>query len=46
MSDDTPTLQQQLDDVRDALRQARELVGTNIPASPPNVEAQIPVVEI
>ncbi len=44
MSADVTTLQQQLDDVRNALRQARQLIGTNISTVPPNVE--VPVVEI
>ena len=46
MTDDANTLQHQLDDVRNALRLARQLIGTNVSVSPPNLEAHIPVVEI
>ncbi|WP_260972896.1 hypothetical protein [Mycolicibacterium llatzerense] len=32
-------LQQQLDDVREALRQARQLIGTNVPEPPTGIQA-------
>lgn len=32
-------LQQQLNDVREALRQARELIGTNVPTPPTGIQA-------
>lgn len=36
---DVSALQQQLNDVREALRKARELVGANVTAPPRGIEA-------
>ncbi len=39
MADNSGLLQQQLDDVRAALRQARQLIGTQVATPPANIEA-------
>ncbi|MCV7026645.1 hypothetical protein H7I77_25390 [Mycolicibacterium novocastrense] len=40
MMTDVSVLQQQLNDVREALRQARELIGVNVVSPPQGIEAQ------
>lgn len=39
MADNSGLLQQQLDDVRAALRQARQLIGAQVATPPANIEA-------
>jgi hypothetical protein len=40
MADSVNVLQQQLDDVRAAIRRARELIGVNVTSPPEGIEAK------